>query len=326
MITSEFKQAIDQSKKIVLFTHVGPDGDALGSLTAMGQMLTARGTQITMVVDSPIPPRFNYLPFIDDVQAKIDTDAIFDLIITLDCGDEQRMGKPFEQLQYKPAIINIDHHITNTNFGKINWVNPKATSTTEMLYDLFVDIGVDLTPDMATSLLTGLVTDTLGFRTPNVTANTLKISGELMDAGAVLSTITMQTLNLQPLSTARLWQVGLNHMKLEDGLMWTAISKEERARAGHKGDSSSGLVNFLADVDRAAVGVVLLEMDDGAIRVGFRCQPPFDVSGLATKLGGGGHPQASGCTLEGPLAKAEAMLVDQCKELIAQQSPNGRFQ
>jgi phosphoesterase RecJ-like protein len=88
-------------------------------------------------------------------------------------------------------------------------------------------------------------------------------------------------------------------------------------------------VNFLADVDRAAVGVVLLEMDDGAIRVGFRCQPPYDVSVLATELGGGGHPQAAGCTLEGPLAKAEAMLVERCKELITQQSPpsdNGRYQ
>ena len=311
-----------------MFTHVGPDGDALGSLTAMGQMLAAQDKQITMVVDSLIPPRFAYLPLIEDVQSKLDADATFDLIITLDCGDELRTGRPFEQLKQKPPIINIDHHVTNTNFGAINWVNPQATSTTEMLYDLFVALAVDITPDIATSLLTGLVTDTLGFRTPNVTANTLKISGELVDAGAVLSTITMQTLNLQPLSTVRLWQTGLNHMKLEDGLMWTAISREERARAGHKGDSSSGLVNFLADVDRAAVGVVLLEMDDGTIRVGLRCQPPYDVSGLATELGGGGHPQASGCTLEGPLAKAEVMLVDRCKELIAEQSlanNNGRY-
>lgn len=328
MITTQFQQAIQQANSIVMFTHVGPDGDALGSLTAMGQILAAQDKQITMVVDSSIPPRFAYLPFIKDVQSKLDADATFDLIITLDCGDELRAGRPFEQLKQKPPIINIDHHVTNTKFGDINWVNPKATSTTEMLYDLFVALGVDLTPDIATSLLTGLVTDTLGFRTPNVTANTLKISGELVDAGAVLSIITMQTLNLQPLSTVRLWQTGLNHMKLEEGLMWTAISREERARAGHRGDSSSGLVNFLADVDRAAVGVVLMEMDDGEIRVGFRCQPPYDVSGLATELGGGGHPQAAGCTLEGPLAKAEVMLVDKCKELIAQQTPaseNGRF-
>ena len=329
MIITEFQQAIQEANRIVMFTHVGPDGDALGSLTAMGQMLSAQDKQITMVVDSLIPPRFAYMPLIEEVQAKLDRNAVFDLIITLDCGDELRPGKPFKQLKNKPPIINIDHHITNTNFGNINWVNPKATSTAEMLYDLFVALDVNLTPDIATSLLTGLVTDTLGFRTPNVTANTLKISGALMEAGAELALITMQTLNLQPLSTARLWRVGLNHMKLEDGLMWSAISSEERARAGHRSDSSSGLVNFLADVDRAAVGVVLLEMDDGTIRVGFRCQPPYDVSGLARELGGGGHPQASGCTLEGPLAKAEVMLVEKCKELIAQQtlaSDNGRYQ
>ena len=136
MITSEFQQAIEQAETIVMFTHVGPDGDALGSLTAMGQMLLTQNKQITMVVDSPIPPRFKYLPLIEDVKSKLDSDAEFDLIITLDCGDELRMGKPFAQLKQKPDIINIDHHITNTNFGAINWVDAKATSTTEMLYEL----------------------------------------------------------------------------------------------------------------------------------------------------------------------------------------------
>lgn len=327
MITTEFQQAIQEAERIVMFSHVGPDGDALGSLTAMGQLLVAQGKQVTMVVDSPIAPRFSYMPLIQEVQAKLDTNAIFDLIITLDCGDEFRMGKPFDRLKNKPAIINIDHHITNTNFGMINWVEPTATSTAEMLYDLFVALNVELTTGIATSLLTGLVTDTLGFRTPNVTAKTLKIGGALMDAGAELALITMQTLNLQPLSTARLWQIGLDRMKFEDGLMWSAISHEERARVGHKSDSSSGLVNFLADVDRAAMGVVLLEMDDGTVRVGFRCRPPYDVSVLAMEFGGGGHPQAAGCTMEGPLAKAELMLVDRCKEVIAQQTlanENGR--
>ena len=320
MITTEFQQAIQQAQTIVLFTHVGRDGDGLGTITAMGQMLTAQGKQVTMVVDSLIPPGFEYLPFVKEIQAKLHSNLVFDLIITLDCGDEHRPGKPYDQLKNKPTIINIDHHITNTNFGAINWVDAKATSTAEMLYALFIDLGIELTPDIATSLLTGVVTDTLGFRTPNVSANTLKIGGALMEAGAELTTITRQTLNLQPMSTVRLWRTGLNHMKLEDGLMWAAISREERARAGHRGDSSSGLVNFLADVDRAAVGAVLMEMDDGEIRVGLRCQPPYDVSGLAMELGGGGHPQAAGCTLDGPLAKAEIMLVDKCKELIAQQT------
>lgn len=327
MITTEFQQAVQEAERIVMFSHVGPDGDALGSLTAMGQLLIGQGKQVTMVVDSPIAPRFSYLPLIEAVQAKLDANAIFDLIITVDCGDELRMGKPFERLKNKPPIINIDQHITNTNFGAINWVEPTATSTAEMLYDLFVALNVELTTAMATSLLTGVVTDTLGFRTPNVTAKTLKISGALMDAGAELALITMQTLNLQPLATARLWQIGLDRMKFEDGLIWSAISHEERARVGHKSDSSSGLVNFLADVDRAAMGVVLLEMDDGTVRVGFRCRPPYDVSVLAMEFGGGGHPQAAGCTMEGPLAKAEFMLVDRCKEVIAQQTlanENGR--
>jgi len=318
-----------QASHIMVITHVGPDGDALGSLTATGQVLQAAGKTVTLVVDSAIPPRFSFLPLIDTVRDRVEANAVFDLLIAVDCGDELRMGKPFANLAHKPTIINIDHHVTNSLFGDINWVDAKATSTAEMLYVLFTEMQITMTADIATSLLTGLVTDTLGFRTPNVTAQTLKIAGELVAAGADLPLITLQTLNLQPLSTARLWQVGLNEMKLEEGLMWTTISREERARAGHRGDSSGGLVNFLADVDRAAIGMVLLEMDDGSVRVGFRCRPPFDVSELAMRLGGGGHPQAAGCTLEGPLAKAEAMVVEQCKTLILEQTPpgsNGRYQ
>lgn len=325
-ITTRFREAVDQAQRIVLLTHVGPDGDALGSLTAMGQALLAWGKEVTLVCDSPMPPRFSFLALSDAVQNRIDSQAQFDLLIALDCGDESRMGNPYKKLRTKPPIINIDHHVTNTNFGDINWVK-KATSTTEMLYQLFTDLDLDLTQPIATSLLTGLVTDTIGFRTPNVTADTLKISGALMDAGADLTEITMKTLNLKQMPTLRLWQIGLDHMQLEDGLIWTTISRDERAASGHRGDSSNGLVNFLADVDKAAIGVVLMEMNDETVRVGFRCRPPYDVAGLATKLGGGGHPQAAGCTLDGPLAKAEALIVEECKSLILVQTPpdNGRY-
>ena len=182
-------------------------------------------------------------------------------------------------------------------------------------------MGWEINADVAMSLLTGVVTDTLGFRTPNVTPNTLKVASVLMEAGADLPLITMQTLNLKPLSTLRLWQIGLNQMQIEDGLMWTTITNRDRAMIGYRNDSSSGLVNLLADVNRVAIGVVLMEMEDGYIRVGFRSRPPYDVAQLAQSLGGGGHPQAAGCTMEGPLAKAEAQIVEMCKQAIAQQTP-----
>lgn len=319
---AEFRQAVEAAQTVLVVTHVGPDGDALGSLTAVGQALSRLGKEVTLACESDIPARFDYLPVIDRVVRRPDTRVIFDLLIALDCGDEQRMGEVFTQLpDPKPTIINIDHHITNTYFGDLNWV-ADCPSTAEMVYNLFNDLGWEIDRGIAMSLLTGVVTDTLGFRTPNVTPATLRTASALMEAGADLPLITMQTLNLKPLSTLRLWQIGLNQMQIEDGLMWTSITSRDREMIGYRNDSSSGLVNLLADVNRVAIGVVLMEMEDGTIRVGFRSRPPYDVAQLAQKLGGGGHPQAAGCTMEGPLAKAEAQIIEMCKQAIAQQSPS----
>lgn len=318
---AEFRQAVEAAQHILVVTHVGPDGDALGSLTAVGQALAHVGKDVTLACDSDMPNRFDYLTFIDRVVKRPDARVAYDLLIALDCGDEQRMGDVFNNLPSpKPRLVNIDHHITNTYFGDLNWI-ADCPSTAEMVYHLFNDLDWPIDKHVAMSLLTGVVTDTLGFRTPNVTPTTLRVASALMEAGADLPLITMQTLNLKPLSTLRLWQIGLNQMQIEDGLMWTTITNRDREMIGYRNDSSSGLVNLLADVNRVAIGVVLMEMEDGTIRVGFRSRPPYDVARLAQSLGGGGHPQAAGCTMDGPLAKAEAQIIELCKSAIAQQSP-----
>jgi phosphoesterase RecJ-like protein len=319
-LSEQIRQAIEKANHVLVITHISPDGDAFGSLTAVGQVLSQWNKKFSLVCDDPPPNRFYYLPLVDTVLTKPKTDAYYDLIIAVDCGDQKRMGQAFACLsEPKPFVINIDHHVTNTEFGEINLINPVATSATEMLYELFAGWKIRLTADIALSLLTGLVTDTLGFRTDGVTANTLRIASSLVEAGADLQLVTMQGLKIKPLSTLRLWQLGLNNMKLENGLLWTSISNEDLKNIGYTNASSAGLVNILSDVYQAAMGVVLLEMDDGAVQVGFRCHPPYNVSELATNLGGGGHPLAAGCTLDGPLAKAESLVVQLSKEAIRQQ-------
>jgi phosphoesterase RecJ-like protein len=231
------------------------------------------------------------------------------------------MGRAYSNLPGpKPFIINIDHHITNTQFGDINLVDPQATSTTEILYRLFGKLHIDISGDIALSLLTGLVTDTLGFRTSGVTANTLRTGADLVEAGADLGFVTMQALNLRKLSTLELWRMGMNKMRLDQGLLWASITSRERKAANFRSNSSVGLVNLLADVDEARMGAVLMEMDDNTVKVGLRCRPPFDVAEVAVALGGGGHPLAAGCTLVGTLEDAEAVIVRTCQEAIARQS------
>ena len=325
--TKKIQEAVDQAEQILLITHVDPDGDAIGSITAVSNALVQLGKQVTLACDNRSPSRFNYLAMSDSIQQSLEEAQTYDLLIAVDCGDEQRMGKVFaEMVGERPFLINIDHHITNTQFGDVNLVNPVATSTTEMLYQLFIELEWHISPEIALSLLTGLVTDTLGFRTVGVTPNTMKTASALMDVGADLSLVTMRALNIKPFSTIKLWRSGLNNLHLDNGLIWTSISNDEREAAGYTSASTGGLVNLMADVDLAAMSAVLLEMGDGAIRVGFRCRPPYSVSDLAAELGGGGHPLAAGCTLRMPLAEAEALVVQRSKEAIERQrlqSKNG---
>lgn len=315
------QHAIEKAANILVVTHVDPDGDAIGSLTAVGLALQQLEQRVTLVCDDNVPERFRYLPMADQVQKSTNEAIRHDLLIALDCGDEFRMGRAYANLLGpKPFIINIDHHITNTQFGDINVVDPKASSTTEILFRLFHEMGLQISEKIALALLTGLVTDTLGFRTTGVTANTLRTGAELVEAGADLGFVTMTALNLRSISSLELWATGLSKMALDHGLIWTSITNQERKAANFRSNSSVGLVNLMADVEEASMGAVLMEMDDSSIKVGLRCRPPFDVAEVATYFGGGGHPLAAGCTLSGPLKEAEEILVRACQEAIIRQT------
>jgi bifunctional oligoribonuclease and PAP phosphatase NrnA len=308
-----------QASRVLVITHIAPDGDAIGSLCAFGMALNQLGKKVTLACDDKPPKRFFYLGLVDQIHSEVMADQEYDLLVALDCGDAGRMGELFLALpEPLPPIINIDHHITNTHFGDINLVDSDANATAEILFHLLPELGVTLTPDMANALLTGLVTDTQGFRTSGVSARTLNVASRLMEAGGDLYAANTYGLSLKPLSTLLLWQKGLNNMRLEDGLLWTSITHKERQEIGHLANSSSGLINVMAEVYQSAVTAVLLEMANGKISVSFRCRPPFSVADLALNLGGGGHTLAAGCTLDGPLQTAEQLVVALGKDTIRQ--------
>lgn len=313
--------ALEKAKSVLVVCHISPDGDAISSLTAAGLALTQLGKNFTLACDDGLPERFRYLPLSHKVCSEPDPNVQYDLIIGLDSGDVSRLGKAFADLaEPKPLLINIDHHITNTHYGQINLISPEASATAEILLYLLPSLGVEMNEELAVCLLTGLVTDTLAFRTAGVNAGTLQSAATLVEAGADLFDVTSKALALKPISTLLVWQVGLNNMRMEDGLLWTSISNGEREAAGHQGGSSFGLGNMMADVYQAKLSAVMLERADGRVSVGFRCRPPYSVSELAISLGGGGHHLAAGCTVEGPLAEVVSLVVEKSKESIRQQS------
>ncbi len=314
------RAALQTAETILVITHLSPDGDAISSLTATGLALQQLSKSFTLVCDDAVPEQYLFLPFSNHVLTAPSTIDAYDLILALDAGDPDRLGRAYTDLaEPRPLIVNIDHHITNTGYGSIDLVRPEASSTTEILSHLLPLLGVQITPQLATCLLTGLVTDTLSFSTANVTANTLLTASKLVEAGADLFMVTSNSLKLKPLSTILLWQKGFNNLKLEEGLLWTSVDNADRVKAGYEENSSSGLSNLLSDVLEVAISAVLLELGDGRVKVGFRCRPPFTVSDLAKSLGGGGHDLAAGCTLEGSLQDVESLVIGKAKETIRQQ-------
>jgi phosphoesterase RecJ-like protein len=315
----QIRELIEGSRHLLIVTHVAPDGDAIGSLLGLGWLLKALGKSLTQACEDPVPETYTWLPGSDEVARR--GSGSYDLVIGLDCSDQRRMGRVFEDEFLGLPLINIDHHITNTRFGTVNWVDPSAAAAAQMILTMAEALGWGVTQPAALCLLNGLVTDTRGFRTGNVSPAVLRAALRLMNAGAALNEITWRVLDQRPLASVQLWGEAIEELHLEDEILWTVVTRAMRKRWGSTNgeDGYSGLANFLAGVREAKVTVVFTERNDGTIDVGMRSIPGCDVSQAAVRLGGGGHPQAAGCTLEGELGAAEARVLDEIRRSLAEQ-------
>jgi phosphoesterase RecJ-like protein len=311
-------ELIQSADRPLLICHIAPDGDAIGSLTGLGRALQQMGLEPTMACSDPIPPRFNYIPGVETVVQDIRD--VFDLFISLDCSDLRRLGRLSQMPTFgSTPLLNIDHHMTNLDFGTVNLVDPHASSTAEVVLRLLEYMAVPLDAQMATCLLTGIVTDTRGFRTSNVTVQVMEAVLRLIKAGASLPYITHHGLNLRPTVAILLWRAAMALLQIEDRVIWTSIPLAIRRATGHTGDGDAGLVSFLVSAEDADVAVVFVEREDGGIEVGLRAVPGFDVAQVALQLGGGGHALAAGCTLTGPLEDAQAQVLAALRTDLARQ-------
>ncbi len=303
---------LQQAKDILLVAHISPDSDAIGSALGMAHALGILGKSVTPSCADAIRDRFDVLPGHTEVVTL--ASGAFDLVVALDCGDELRLGSIWTDLpDPKPFLINIDHHISNTRFGQINWVDPSAASTAEMVLQIIGQLGVPLNRDIATCLLYGIVGDTLGFRTPNTTSRQLQYVERCMEAGASLYESIEQQFNRRSRALVCLWGKALNAMKIKDRIAYTAISKAMRDACG-MGIADLNLSSFLVslnEVDRAAV---LVEKDDGRVEISLRAKRGYNVSSAAVTLGGGGHPLAAGATIDGPLDAAAKRVLAALKD------------
>jgi phosphoesterase RecJ-like protein len=301
------------AQRILLISHKRPDGDAIGSLLGFGLALSAAGKDVQMVSVDGVPGKLKKLEGSELIRKRID--GQFDLICVLDCSDLERIGDVFEDNPLQPDL-NIDHHRTNLNYARINLVDQRAVSTTQILVELLDAAGIPLTQPSADALLTGLITDSLGFRTANMTPEALRLAADLVEFGCSLHDNYRRVLGMRSYEATRLWGAGLHRITRDEGIVWTSLTLADRDMTGYPGRDDADLVNVLVSVDDADVALIFLEQPGEMVKVSWRSQPEIDVSGVATLFGGGGHANAAGAEISGPLEVVQSNVLDATKSLL----------
>ncbi|MDQ2968742.1 MAG: bifunctional oligoribonuclease/PAP phosphatase NrnA [Actinomycetota bacterium] len=296
--------AIREHDRFVLTTHENPDGDALGSLLAATLALQQLGKDTVMVLhgDVPLPVEYGFMP-LADLQRRWPDDVAERILFAVDCANESRIADP-EVLGRVPLSIDVDHHHDNTRFGQINLVVADASSTGEVLRDLFRELGVELTPDIAEALYIALVTDTGRFQYTNTTPKALRLAAELVEAGADVHRVFQGVYESVQFAKLKLLARALERAQVFEGgrIVVSYLLRTDFTEVGAPEAYSEGIIDPLRSVEGADMAVLIREpprRDGPARRVSLRASiDELDVSAIARKSGGGGHRQAAGFSSE----------------------------
>jgi bifunctional oligoribonuclease and PAP phosphatase NrnA len=314
-------EAIRANDRFLLTTHEGPDGDGLGSLLALHEILGQLGKDSVMFLaakEFPLPVEYRFLP-LEEVFHEAPADVVDRVLVFLDCGNIDRM--PVEWLKRDGAqVINIDHHHDNTRFGTVNLVDVEASCTAEIIYDLAVELGAEITPAIASALYVGLVTDTGKFMYENTDARAHRIAADLIEAGVEVDDTYRRLYERVPIEKLRLIARALEKIeRYEDGaLAVTYIASEDYAVTGASEVLTEGVIDHVRALEGTSVAAVIRDKTDGgraARKVSLRStNGAVDVSAIAREYGGGGHRRAAGFSTDLSYAELVELLSAKVRE------------
>ena len=311
--TGAIKERLDRSRKVVIASHVRPDGDAIGSLLGLGLALRDAGKSVQMVLVDGVSSSFRHLEG-SELILKEPTGE-HDTFITVDCADFKRVGKIFEN--FGQPDINIDHHKTNEKFGKLNLIEPEEVATAAILTNYLPEWGYKITKPIAAALLTGIVTDTLGFRTSNTNPSALRLCAELMETGVDMTDLYMKALVKKSFPAARYWGAGLSRLEQKNGIVWATLTLEDRKKSGYGGSDDADLINLVSAIEGNKVGMIFVEQNDHHVKISWRAlDPGIDVSGVAKHFQGGGHAAAAGADISGTLKEIEPLVLTTTQHML----------
>jgi phosphoesterase RecJ-like protein len=302
---TEWTRAVDalrNASEVAISCHVSPDGDAFGSMLGLGLHLESLGKKVWMSWGSPetlIPDNYSFLPGVDKIVPQDRFPDKVEVFVAIDCGDQRRLELLTAKFLAAGTRLNIDHHVSNTNYGDINLVDHHRASSAELALELIRRMGGEVTPEIATNLYTGVVTDTGRFQYSNTTPGTLQAAVALREAGADHLTVAEHIFESAPFDQLRILGKVLARAKLEDGVVYSWLLTDDLEGLGL--EVAEDFIDFLKVVKEADVAMILKERPEGGWRASLRSRTEIDVSAVAQSFGGGGHTKAAGFSIRGEL-------------------------
>jgi len=305
-------EIIKKAEKVSIISHKDPDGDAVGSQLGLALALEKEGKEVYSYNVGEIPEYLFFLPGSRTVKIYNGEDISDSLVIFVDCADRNRPGIQLPE----GMTINIDHHVSNDNFAKYNYIETKAASTGEIIYKLLREMGIELDKDIATCLYTAVSTDTGSFMYSNTTADTHLIAADLINNGADTDGLRENFFEGVSFKRFKLTKYAYQEVNFacDNLLAWIKIPYSFIGEIGAKEEETEGVVGHIRNIKDVEVALLLKEREDGKIKGSLRSKKMVDVSKIAEIFGGGGHKRAAGFELSGSLEEAEEIVISALKK------------
>ena len=284
---------------IYIFTHLRPDGDAIGSSLALANALKTGCNTVEVFCPDVIPSRYSFLPGVDLFQDSFTAREGKGLAFILDCSDLRRLNNMGDKVLQLDKVVNIDHHITNEKFGDVNLIDASAASTGEIMYQI-LQHDYELNYEISLCLYVAISSDTGSFKYENTTPQTMEIAARLLEKGINPSYVSQKIFDEYPASTVFLLRDALASLQFDatEKIAWMVVNDETLRKHGAEASDLDGFVNYAKNIKSVEVGIFFYQTDNKETKVGFRSKT-VDIASVAYSLGGGGHPRAAGCTLRG---------------------------
>ncbi len=324
---ADVRKALAAGRRFLVVSHQSPDGDAIGSSLALASVLTALGKACDIVNVDGVPMNLTWLPLAERVHLVPEDPGGYDTVVVLDCGGPERTGLDLPLDRPGRVVVNIDHHPGNPEFGTVNLVDPAACATAELVYEVIRAMPAPLGYSAATGIYTAILTDTGSFRFSNTTARALEIASRMVSKGVDPAWVSHMVYDQQPVGRLHLLSRVLDTLSLSprDKAACVVVTRE-MLRATHTGvEDVDGFVNYPRSICGVEVGLLLREEADGRYRVALRSKGRVDVSEIARELGGGGHRNAAGATVDGTPAQIRRRLFDRVETALDEQRLNQRL-